>query len=145
VGSELAAAAVPDGDADALGANGGDTVPLAVISGVGEELPAGDNEDGPAEGVDPEQAETAAEASIPMVPQPMMVSIALSPAPATVMRTFMEPPHVSRQVAAPFPSQHQKPAPEGTRVATGRWPEAGPPKAGGHKGKAHGRHRQAMT
>ena|SRR5215469_11541586 len=79
--------------------------PLGDSDGVGEALSPGENDGDPAEGgVDPpEQAETAAEATMVMVPQPMTVSIALSPVPATVMRTFMEPPHASRQVAVPFP------------------------------------------
>jgi hypothetical protein len=111
-------------------------VPLDGVCGVGEVLSPGENEDDPAEvGVDPpEQAETAAEASMVMVPQPMTVSIALSPVPAMAVRTFMAPPHASRRVTAPVSRyQRQKPAPEGnTRDDPGRCPrlpEAGFPKA----------------
>jgi hypothetical protein len=107
-------------------------VPLAS----GEALPVsleatggpGDG-DPPGEGVEDEQAETAAEMSIAMVAQPMMVSIALSLTRATAGRTFMEPPHASRQVAALFSgygtrNRHRK----GARATTGRWPKAGPRK-----------------
>jgi hypothetical protein len=44
-------------------------------------------------GVDPEQAEIAAEASMAMAPQPMTLNIALSLVPAMIVRSFMEPPH----------------------------------------------------
>ena len=106
-------------------------VPLDDSGGVGEVLSPGENEDDPVEtGPDlPVQAETDAEASMVMVPQPMMVSIALSPVPAILVRTFMEPPHASRQVADQFSgystrNRHRK----GARVTTGRWPKAGPRK-----------------
>ncbi|HCU92241.1 MAG TPA: hypothetical protein DHU96_05685 [Actinobacteria bacterium] len=68
---------------------------LAEIADVGEVGTAGENEVGTAEGVDPVQAETAAEASMVMVQQPMKANLALSPVPAMVVRTFMEPPHAS--------------------------------------------------
>ena len=85
--------------------------------------------DGVAELVEDEQAETAAEMSIAMVAQPMMVSIALSLTRATAGRTLMAPPHASRQVAALFSghstrNRHRK----GARATTGRWPKAGPRK-----------------
>jgi hypothetical protein len=126
------------------------TEPLAEPVGVGVVVSAGENEDDPAEVVDPEQAETAAEMSMVMVPQPMTVNIALSPVRVMVVRTFMESPHPSRQVAAPFPLS---PTPEATSEGrTCRDPVAAragrrqvPEIANGHKGKAHGRHRHAMT
>src|SRR6266516_2999405 len=100
----------------------------------GEALPVsleaiGGPGDGDAEVVEDEQAETAAEMSIAMVAQPMMVNIALSLTRATAGRTLMEPPHASQQVAAPFPgpstgNRHRR----GARVTTGRWPKAGPRK-----------------
>jgi hypothetical protein len=62
-------------------------------------------------GVDPEQAEIAAEASTAMMPQPMTLNTALSSVPAMIVRSFMEPPHALRRC----------------------------------EGKAHGRHRHAMT
>ncbi len=111
---------VPDGLAEGLALVLPEalTVPLEKIVGVGEVVPAGENEDDPAEGVDPEQAESAAEASMVMLPQPMTVNIALSPVPAMVVRTFMEPPHASRQVAALFPGpKHQNRHRKGKRVA----------------------------
>jgi hypothetical protein len=48
-------------------------------------------------GVDPEQAEIAAEASTAMAPQPMTLNIALGPIPAMIVRSFMEPPHAPRR------------------------------------------------
>jgi len=85
--------------------------------------------DPPGEGVEAEQADTATEMSIAKVAQPMMASIALSLTRATAGRTFMEPPHASRQVADQFSgystrNRHRK----GARVTTGRWPKAGPRK-----------------
>jgi hypothetical protein len=75
---------------------------LAEAEDVGEPVPPGENDtDGPAEGVDPEQAERVMEASNAMVPHPVMANLALSPGLALVVRTFMEPPHVAtRQFAA---------------------------------------------
>jgi hypothetical protein len=74
----------------------------------------GEDEADASGGVDPEQAEIAAEASTAMTPQPMTLNIALCPVPAvaaTIVRSFMEPPHAPRRC----------------------------------EGKAHGRHRHAMT
>jgi len=75
---------------------------LAEIEDVGEAVPPGENEgDGPAEGVDPEQAERVTEASNAMVPHPVMANLALSPGLALALRTFMEPPHrATRPLAA---------------------------------------------
>jgi hypothetical protein len=126
-------------------------VPLDGVCGFGEVLLPGENGvDAPAEGVEgpPEHAETAAEASIVMVPQPTKVNIALSPVPAMAARTFMSPPRAFRQAAGPVSrSQRQKQASEGNtrdnpaaaRVCR-QWPES----AGVRKGNAHGRHRHAM-
>ena len=50
-----------------------------------------------AEGVDPEQAEIAAEANTVMAPQPMTLNSAPSPVRAMVVRSFMEPPHAPRR------------------------------------------------
>src|SRR6266496_3255975 len=62
------------------------------------ELPAeSEDEADAAGGVDPEQAEIAAEASTAMAPQPMTLNIALSPVPAMIVRSFMEPPHAPRR------------------------------------------------
>jgi hypothetical protein len=69
---------------------------VAVTEGVGEPVPPGENDtDGPAEGVDPEQAERVMEASNAMVPHPVMANLALSPGLALVVRTFMKPPRVA--------------------------------------------------
>jgi hypothetical protein len=124
---------------------------LDETAGVGEVVRAGENEGegDPAEGVDPVQAESAAETRMVMAPQPMMVKIALSPVPAMVVRTFMEPPHASRQVAAPFPvpapdtdiGRNMRGGPAAARAGRRQVPE----RADGHKGETHGRHRLAMT
>ena len=134
---------------DDAAVSGDDAGELACVSGdyagelgellpfeSGEELPEwleatggpGDG-DPPGEGVEAEQADTATEMSIAKVAQPMMASIALSLTRATAGRTFMEPPHASRQVADQFSgystrNRHRK----GARVTTGRWPKAGPRK-----------------
>lgn len=100
---------VADGDADGVGVGVGVplaeavAVLLAEIEDVGEAVPPGENDgDGPAEGVDPPQAERVMEASNAMVPQPVTANLALSPVLAPVVRTFMEPPHVAtRPWAAP--------------------------------------------
>ena len=121
---------------------------LAVLADVGEVGPAGENEVGTAEGVDPVQAETAAEASMVMVLQPMTANLALSPVPAMVVRTFMEPPHASPAGGGPVSgSRHEKPAPEAkTRPGRCRADRRQIPGNGdSHKGKAHGRHRHAMA
>lgn len=77
------------------------SVLLAEIEGVGERVPPGENDtDGPAEGVDPEQAERVTEASNAMVLHPVMANLALSPVLAPVVRTFMEPPHVATRPLA---------------------------------------------
>lgn len=99
VGAVCVTVGVADGDtaplADGLALAEAAAVLLAEIADVGEVGAAGENEVGTAEGVDPVQAETAAEASMVMVLQPMTASLALSPVPAMVVRTFMEPPHAS--------------------------------------------------
>jgi hypothetical protein len=84
----------------------GVALPLGKIAAVGGRVPAGENEEGPAAGVDPEQADSAPEASTVIVPQPMRASLARRPGrvrgPGRVpgrgpvlpvaVRTFMEPP-----------------------------------------------------
>jgi hypothetical protein len=86
---------------------------LAEIEGVGEAVPPGENDtDGPAEGVDPEQAERVTEASNAMVLHPVMANFALSPGLALVVRTFMEPPHVATRPLAAL-SEDTSPKPRG--------------------------------
>jgi hypothetical protein len=69
---------------------------VAEAEGVGELVPPGENDtDGPAEGVDPEQAERVTEATNAMVLNPVMAILALSPVFAPAARTFMEPPHLA--------------------------------------------------
>jgi hypothetical protein len=70
---------------------GGVVAVLVLSAGVGEGVP------------EVEQAEIATEATMVMAPKPVTVSIALSPAPAMVVRILMDPPHASQQVAALFP------------------------------------------
>jgi hypothetical protein len=89
------------GDADRLGdAEGrGDAegLPLALgrLVGVAEPVAPGENVAGVAEGEDPVQAETDADASMVKAAQPTVVSLALNPVPAMIARTFMGPPHAS--------------------------------------------------
>jgi hypothetical protein len=101
---------VNDGLADGLALPLAGALPLADAlppgRTVGGMVPAGENEDGLAEGVDPEHPETTAEASRAMVPQPTMVSHARSPATATV-RTLTGPPYAPLQILFPRPP-HQK-------------------------------------
>ena len=114
---------VGDGGTDLLGDGLGVAEWLSVLLGeaveVGVGVPAGENEDeAAAGGVDPEQAETAAEVSMVMVLQPMTANLALRLVAALVVRTFMKPPRTSPQVAA-CPARRLEPAPEGTpRCAT---------------------------
>lgn len=121
-------------------------VPLGGLLGVAEPVPAGENGVGVAEGEDPVQAETDAEASMAKVAQPTTVNLALSPVPMMVVRIFTGPPHASGRWRTRF----QVPVSEGksraSRDAPGAWPpRAGSGSADGHKGKAHGRHRHAMS
>jgi hypothetical protein len=83
---------------------------LAEVVGVGVAVPPGENDtDGPAEGVDPEQAERVMEASKAMVPHPVMANLALSPGLALVVRTFMKPPQVATR---PFAALSQDSSPK---------------------------------
>lgn len=123
---------VTDADSDGLGVG----VPLvlswllSVPLGVGVRLAPGENEDGPAEGgVDPEQAETAAEASTVMVPRRIMANLVLWPVLAMVVRTWMQPPQAPRQVAAAFSglsirNRRRK------RIRGAAWPLPAPPRTG---------------
>jgi hypothetical protein len=135
-GRPVAPVGVPDAVVGELGVSGDDDGELGGLLPLasGEALPVsleaiGGPGDGDAEVVEDEQAETAAEMSIAMVAQPMMVSIALSLTRATVGRTLMEPPHASQQVAAPFPVPSTgNRLRKGARLTTGRWPKADPRK-----------------
>jgi hypothetical protein len=83
---------------------------VAEVEGVGVAVPPGENDtDGPAEGVDPEQAERVMEASKAMVPHPVMASLALSPGLALMVRTFMKPPQVATR---PFAALSQDSSPK---------------------------------
>jgi hypothetical protein len=92
---------VVDGDGEGDGEGDG----LAVLLGLGlgerddvAEAPAEDEGDvvgsAPEDG-DPEHAETVTEASTIRMPALTAASLALNLVPATVLRTFMEPPHAS--------------------------------------------------
>jgi hypothetical protein len=131
----------------------GFAVTVSVVTPVFGEVGADENEVSAAPGVeveDAEQAETAAETKMVMVPHPRTLNIALSPAPAMVVRTFMEPLLRRPAGGGPLPgSGTRKPAPEGnTRgdpvAARAGWRQV-PESAGGHEGKAHRRHRHTMT
>jgi hypothetical protein len=116
-------------DADGLGVAACDADGLGVVTlavpldkpvGVAETLAPGENLVGAAEGEDAVQAETATEASMAKVPQPMAVNLALSPVPAMAVRTFMEPPHASgRSGPVSGPGIRNLPAP-----AEGKSPKA---------------------
>jgi hypothetical protein len=77
--------------------------PLGRLVGVAEPVAPGENVVGVAEGDDPVQAETEADASMVKAAQPTVVSLALNPVPAMIARTFMGPPHASGKVAGQFP------------------------------------------
>jgi hypothetical protein len=120
-------------------------VPLGRVVGVAELVPEGENVVGVAEGEDAVQAETDAEARIARVTQPAPVSLAPSALPAIVARIFTGPPHASGngRTCFPVPASEEK-----SRTGPGRCPrrsKAAPGGAGGHKGKAHGRHRHQMA
>ena len=70
---------------------------LAELGPLADE-PVEDDDEGvgsaPEDGV-PEHAAMAREASRVTMPQPTAASLVLDPVPATVLRTFMEPPHAS--------------------------------------------------
>jgi len=126
---------VADGDADGLRLALGVVavaVPLGNAVDLAEALPPGEKLVGAAEGDDAVQAETAAEARRVKVPQPMAVNLALSPVPAVVVRTFMEPPHASgRWALFPGPgtrNRHRKGNAWPTRHCP-RLPKGKPPKA----------------
>ena len=94
--------------------------PLDEAVAVAEALAEDDDVGRRAEGEDDVvQAETVAEASMIKMPQPTAASLALSPVPPMVARTFMEPPHASGRWRPCFPFLPQKPASE-------RQPRAGP-------------------
>jgi hypothetical protein len=121
-------------------------VPLGRFVGVAEPVAPGENVVGVAEGEDPVQAETDADASMVKAAQPTVVSLTLNPVPAMIARTFMRPPHASGRWRPHFPVPHQKRASEGP-IRSRRAPAEGrvPESAEGHKGKAHRRHRHAMS
>ena len=135
----VAGAAVRNGLADRLGVTDGESggcgvadrraegltlalgvvaAPLGRLVGVAVPVPAGDNGVGVAEGEDPVQAETDAEASMVNVAQPAMASLALSPVPMMVGRIFMGPPHASGRWRTRFPAIKVKPI-DGTNM---QWP-----------------------
>lgn len=89
--------AVADAEAGTLAPAEPVAVPLAETAGVGEPGLAGENEvaGAPADGVEPEQPETAAEKRTAMMLHPMRASRALSPARAMAVRSIMQPPDAS--------------------------------------------------
>ena len=89
------------------------SVPLGEADAVGVGVLAGENEDEAAEGVPAEQAEIATEAQqhLAMALKPVMVSIALSPAPAMVVRTLMDPPSIPARWRPCFPFSSKPPVP----------------------------------
>ncbi len=92
------------------------------------------------------QAETDEDASMVKAAQPTAVSLALNRVPAMIARTFMGPPHASGRWRPHFPVPHQKRASEvADPVAARAGRRQVPESAEGHKGKAHRRHRHAMS
>src|ERR1022692_919034 len=81
---------------------------LAAGLRVAEGLLAGENVVGVAEGEDPEQAETDAEASMVNAAQLAALNLALSPAPTVVVRISMGPPHASGRWRTRSPVPHRK-------------------------------------
>jgi hypothetical protein len=78
-------------DSDGVGLSAAPAPSLAELLGLGETLPPGENEGGVRD-PPPEHAETDTEASMVMVPQPSMASLALSPVPVMAGRTLIKPP-----------------------------------------------------
>ena len=143
---------VGEGDGLALGLGELLTVLLGEADEVGEAVRAGENEDETADGVAPEQAETAAEARMVMVLQPMTANLALCLVAALVERTFMKPssyiPAGGGRCPGPGTSnRHQQPAPEGKRhpAAARAGPRQLPENGSGHKRMARGLRGQPMT
>jgi hypothetical protein len=87
---------VGDGDAEGLALGLGVVDPAGLLGerlAVAEPLAPGENEGGVAEGEDPEQAATEAEATMAKVAQLAAVTFALSPAATLVMCMLMGSPH----------------------------------------------------
>jgi hypothetical protein len=138
-----------DGWADGLALALGVAVLARLVGrlvGVAEPVPADENGVGVAEGDDPVQAETDAEASMVKVAQPTRVNFALTPVLLLFVRIFTGPPHAfgRGQERVPVPGSEEKSrASYDARCA--RRPNTDPGRAGRHKGNAHRRHRHAMT
>jgi hypothetical protein len=112
------AAAAADGLADPVGDSAAvlaGVVPalaekLIVEFGDGELPAASEDADDAADdaaGVDPVQAEIAAEANTAMAPQPTTLNSAPGPVPAMVARSFMEPPHAPRRCGGIAHGRHR--------------------------------------
>lgn len=114
-GADVAGADAGPGDTLAPAAGDLLAAPLDGAPEVGEADGAGENEVGPPDGVDPEQAETAAETNKVKVAQPMTASRGLSPVPEPGERAVMGPP----AAAGRYPARFRTP---GTR---NRLPRAG--------------------
>ena len=118
---------------------------LALGVGLAELVAPGEIGGGVAEGEDPEQAETAAAASMAKVAQPTF-NLALRPVPLVVVRILTLPPHASGRWRTRFPVPVSEERSRASQDAPGtRRLKAGPGSADGHKSKAHRRHRHAMA
>jgi hypothetical protein len=135
---------VADGDADRCRVADALTFALGVAAravrlgrtvGVAEPVPPGENGVGVAEGEDPVQAETDAEASMAKVAQPAAANLAPSAVPMMVMRIFTGPPHASggwrTRFQVPASEKESRASPVAARA--GRRQAHG--SADGHKGK----------
>ena len=102
-------------------------VRLSEIVGDADAVAPGENFGSVAEGVDPAQAATDAEASMVTVAHPAAVSLAPNPVPAVVVRIFMGPPQTSGRSRTVFRSPHQDRHRKGNRRSARSLPgTAGP-------------------
>lgn len=84
--------------------------PLDRVAGAELMLAPGEKDDGPADGVDPEQAGIATAASTIMVPNPANLSLARKPVLTAAWRARICPPPAPRHVPGLFPMpDNQKP------------------------------------
>ena len=129
-GTEVLAEGVAEGLTEGLALARGLPTPAVRLddaAGAGEAPRAGEEVGSATEGEDDVgraaddedvvQAEIAAEASMATMPQLAAVSLAPSPVPAVVVRTFIEPPLASGRWRPTGSVPHQKPTSNGKRMA----------------------------
>lgn len=94
-------------------------VRLGEMAGDADAVAPGVNFGSVAEGADPAQAATDAEASMATVTQPAAVSLAPNPVSAVVVRIFIGPPHTSGRWRTVCRSPHQNRHRKGNRGPAG--------------------------